>query len=758
MTLVLNSKLGRIVQTQLGVNEIASCVIVGKAIGSLFTRQSDAAVFTPLAREYGLFVRELPKYLHNVELDRPGSFLASNQRRVQASSVLEDVTLDSIEGIATFLVLILRHVEATGDLVDYVESLLQGKYWIIGPAESHGSQKKSLPYSLRTVLRSFVTSLVDADADSPQLNQVRQSMSELVAVVGSSLFLETTNDPSQCEQDRFLHHLLGDPQSHPCDDSGSNFHTLSAKAAMIALAAASNGANVVVQCRTPDGGSKTLSKAKRHPRGSEHTFVLTLWLTKPPPDIAWILKSYQGREDFEPRTLLTGPIPIFGGVAEIARSVGRRFGCEASQEEQVALWETSVLVGKACAWEASVISDEAQRSLILKVDSTKLLYDIQMPADLTHKAQRHFKAVRGDPRHNLARKAASVLHETLNYPSYDGFAEARLKPYIELIVVAFFVGCIECLVSPSSSQLSFYAWTAECTQLMGYAESMVSQGLSTERLILTAARIWGGLPPSFTPIVPSNVSVMGIVCPQTTIMLNVLSDPVETAHWGLTKGLFTLHRGSIPMIPRDQLSGLIFAGEKPFRKPIRDVDASCQIPMETEKPTEPEIMFTLEPGTTEMGIFSVLICGWMYGSVLLELNPFVVLSGLIGERHLERMASWTGDLRERVKLNHMSSKELLCYTDGFKIRGGSSLIRTGSRLDLQVAAAGCHLGPRTVMIVADEDAALIREHQRISGPSIELHLPYHTGQQVPENSVFVFCCDQLPDHLGSSLETIEEQA
>ena len=77
MTLVLSS-LGKLVQAQFGVNEIASAVVVGKAFGSLVIRQSDAAVFLPLAQEYGLFVREIPKHLEYVAFDRSGTIFGSN--------------------------------------------------------------------------------------------------------------------------------------------------------------------------------------------------------------------------------------------------------------------------------------------------------------------------------------------------------------------------------------------------------------------------------------------------------------------------------------------------------------------------------------------------------------------------------------------------------------------------------------------------------------------------------------------------------
>ena len=68
------------------------------------------------------------------------------------------------------MVLILHHIHGPRDLVDYLEELFQGQFGIIGRTEPDQSQKSSLPYPLRDVLRSFVTTVADADADSLALN------------------------------------------------------------------------------------------------------------------------------------------------------------------------------------------------------------------------------------------------------------------------------------------------------------------------------------------------------------------------------------------------------------------------------------------------------------------------------------------------------------------------------------------------------------------------------------------------------------
>jgi hypothetical protein len=748
MTLVFTSKLGQLAQSQFGVNEIASCVIVGKAIGSVFTRQSDASVFGPLQQEYGLFIRRIPKYLESVEFDRTGTILGNNQRKIKANNMLEGVVISSIEGIATFMVLILRHIQGPGDLVDYLEDLLQGHFGIVGRTESDHTRNFNLPYSLRDVLRSFVTAVADADADSPALNSFRNSMGRLVEVVGDSNFLDKATDPTQHEQDRLLGELLRGSDEHGERVEASDFHTFSASAAIIALAAASNGANIEVKCQIGLELPMILVGPRNKENRRGHTFIFTLWVVQPPIGVSESLRSVGMRDLFKPRSATYGPLPIIGGMLEISKIIARQLGCLERQDEQLALWENAVTIGAKCVWQAALVGPNLS-GLAYKLSEMPNTEQPCVPTDLSDMASQYYQAPRGDPRHGLARKVASILHDTLKYYNYDGFEDTRFRKTMNFVVVAFFTGCIGALASNSMERLSSYAWTADCSQLKGYAEMMVCQGLTINRLVMTAARIWGGLPPSFNPQHQQESRVMGIACPQTTILLNVLSNPQEVAEKGVGGGLFTLHQGSIPMIPRDQYSGLIYAGEKRFRKPIQDVDASCQIPM--EDPVQKQIIFTLEPGVMEGGSLSVLLCGWIHGHAALELNPFMVLSGLISQRQLKRnkVNSPVNEATPyRTLLSHMCSRELLSYQDGFKVREGVVLFRAGPRLDLQIAAAGLHLGSRTVMVVEEEDAALIRENQKIMGSNIEL---FHSDDiDILSESVIIFCTKDFPPHLGTA--------
>lgn len=97
--------------------------------------------------------------------------------------------------------------------------------------------------------------------------------------IGDSHFLDTAADPAQHEQDRLLGKLLRGSDDQRERVAASDFHTFSASAAIIALAAASNGANIVVQCQTGEKLPLILAEPKKKDIRKGHTFVFTLGLS-----------------------------------------------------------------------------------------------------------------------------------------------------------------------------------------------------------------------------------------------------------------------------------------------------------------------------------------------------------------------------------------------------------------------------------------------------------------------------------------------
>lgn len=391
----------------------------------------------------------------------------------------------------------------------------------------------------------------------------------------------------------------------------------------------------------------------------------------------------------------------------------------------------------------------------MEEDSPDLVNSDGMPSTLVRRADEYYVVLAGDPRIKLARLAASVLHKVLRYPRYDDMDPVRFKGLMDMALIGLMTGWIVSLAGPESQEYG-YAWTANHVKLRGYAETMVTDGLELQQILLLAARLWGGLPCTFTPLIRTDTTLVGITCPQVTILLDVLVRPTEVAKRGLQRGLFNLYRGSTPMIPREQLSGLIFAGDMPSRTPTVDINAMEQTPAEPQ--IDEEIIFTLELEKKDAGALAVILCGWIHGEPRFKLDPSVVLAGLLGERTLRRITKPHGTHRNRSACSHMSSPELIQYASGLKVRDGNVLVRAGTRADLQVLAAGCHLGLRTLMVIEEEDLSLVRTHTvqrgpkgRRTGVTLWLDLPYSQRQMNQTTSaVFIFCSDEFPTGLAEA--------
>lgn len=101
------------------------------------------------------------------------------------------------------------------------------------------------------------------------------------------------------------------------------------------------------------------------------------------------------------------------------------------------------------------------------------------------------------------------------------------------------------------------------------------------------------------------------------------------------------------------------------------------------------------------------------------------------------------------ELVHISPKKLLNYKDGFKVHSGAALVRAGGRLDVQIIAAGTHVGANTILIGDSEDADAIRSHQILSNPvpgqERRILLRADDSQrQVKEGTVIIFCLNYMP--------------
>lgn len=179
-----------------------------------------------------------------------------------------------------------------------------------------------------------------------------------------------------------------------------------------------------------------------------------------------------------------------------------------------------------------------------------------------------------------------------------------------------------------------------------------------------AGSVWGGL--TYQMGFPDG-RLVGIVCPEVTILLDVLDDPMRIAEHGLGKGMMSLHEDSVPVLPRDPLHGAIFAGNPNPNEVYTTVSA----PMEQTRQSEvSKVIFTWEPFAQANAPLSAIICGWESGDVAFELDVGsrfdwqVVAAGLVFPKHAMMVVDEDEYriVRNKTHLNRMLSETcfILC--------------------------------------------------------------------------------------------------
>ena len=146
MTLVLSAA-GHVLQGQFGVNEIASAITVGNIVSSVFTRATDARIYSVLETGYSIFVEQVPQHLQTVSFDRDGTVLGENHRKLRLDNTIDGIEIGGLEGVATFLILILRYVETKADILMYIKQMLHGDFGLVngGKLARTGPERQQLP-------------------------------------------------------------------------------------------------------------------------------------------------------------------------------------------------------------------------------------------------------------------------------------------------------------------------------------------------------------------------------------------------------------------------------------------------------------------------------------------------------------------------------------------------------------------------------------------------------------------------------------
>jgi hypothetical protein len=112
MTLSLPIASQGLQQIQFGPNEVLSTLILAKhGIGSLLGRENDAALFLILEAQYNIRGTGVPMWLEDIDLSRKTIGHATAMRHVESGKTMENIKIQSLEGIATFLVLCIKYTE-----------------------------------------------------------------------------------------------------------------------------------------------------------------------------------------------------------------------------------------------------------------------------------------------------------------------------------------------------------------------------------------------------------------------------------------------------------------------------------------------------------------------------------------------------------------------------------------------------------------------------------------------------------------------
>lgn len=534
------------------------------------------------------------------------------------TKMLPDMKLDSVTGIATFVILILRYVERPEDIVEHIQSLLRGEFDIIcgGKLQPEGPQgsKETLPFSMRDNIRAYVQGILDADADSEQHRNILTWFSQLSAKGAKAQTATTLSKYSHIDHCRFLKHLLSHSQSG--DEIPAEFHTLSAGTAMIALAAMANGANVSLHCVVEE--NHRVSIPENHTTITKASpLLVVLWLVKPPTEVQDKIRvlgdsQKKRRKELGPRTLT-----LYGGDAEISQIVAQHLLC--SDENHSQLWKAGMYLGGQATWELSL-----ERHEVILRFSDAFLHD-DTPAALKDLAKVWYKGPFNDRRQYLAVKAAIAYDQVYRYSNYRSIDESEVKKSLGLVLTGFAVGCLKSLISNRPQMPSTYALVPEALSgpdgLLEFCENLVD-GRSLYEFLCIVGNVWGGMAPRLD--FPDG-KLVGIVCPEVNILLDVLNDPARVAQHGLRNGIMSLHTGSVPVLPRDPIYGAIMAGNPNPHLEYSTIDRSKKSMPQSDVS---DVIFTLEPFKTN-GSLSAIICGWESGDVAFQLDPYDVFQNLV---------------------------------------------------------------------------------------------------------------------------------
>ena len=743
----LNKSTNQLVTLGLGVNEVASSLLIAKHLGSVFSQTDDARLFQILESQFHVRIRYVPTWLQNVVLERTTPIHGAKMRIIAGFRAMQTAVLGRLEGIATLVVLLARSVESKRVIASLLENLILGG---MGSIVDRGDLDRSnLPYNFKPLLESFVQATLDCDSDSAQYRDLRTLLTTLAMEVGplqncvslkrrSNAILHAMSEilggatMSEEQERQWSAKNLDD--FRPPKDQVRVHHTVDITSAYIALAANANGADCVVDIMTG------VDKCKRIPAGYKNTlntFIVTLWACQPPAEIAGILRfastiesrNYLSQQSPEDRDSEDGTT-VFGGDLEIsnlvAQEVNYKGGRLHDREQQMAaasLWKKGSQMAEKYRW----VVKKAERwsyplRFLLKASTATESTDAAVSGLVKAFVNKHHQLK------SIAPALAMAVHDIYGYTDYkqnDDQDEEWIAAMM-IVAVALAVKSLESTTEFSqsmSNKSSRFAFNLSTLRPSGgihqlLLQAFTQEGVSHQRLLWAAATIWGGASLKTQGYTVVDDSVMGIKAPECTVILEMLCDPLSFFQSGISGKLFRICYGAVPMLPRDPKSGFLksdppSSGRDPTpivslasstfpisfsrearRTPINSA-ATDGISYDAYGPLLPDLVITFEPVITDpsRGLF----CAWYVGNLAFEISP-----GMVFGNSLKRISdNWKPDFRTKRSANEplmfksINQMEIL-GSSGIVVENACGVFNCRGQLGWAVAIAGL-ADPRVVI-------------------------------------------------------------
>ncbi|KAI1445386.1 hypothetical protein F5Y02DRAFT_417914 [Annulohypoxylon stygium] len=557
-----------------------------------------------------------------------------------------------------FVIFCVQFVEQSPTIMDLLLELLSGGLGKI--VKTRDGHKSELPYSVKPQIKRFVDACMETDRGSDVANKAQEWMRQLENLGDLGWKSKETTIHQREETEALISDFLGEPsleertttslasdQKAFRDPEWAAVHdTLHLSSANIALAAAAQGASVVVQCISSSGAKffpETPESAQRR-----NMFLVRFWLVQPPEDICGILrysnhqKMTKGFDDDD----LDGDdgteypnLTIFGGMQELSIWVSRVLGykCKAIMAEEPAcflqLWDGAAKYAKSLSWEMPQNSRALNSRLKLGIVKSKQQADQPLQViKLSQELQRVDKCLNG-----ISRDIAGIVHDFYLMQDYSsdnilGNEELKMNLAMDFVLIAIAVEMLRQITYTDNNSLNQYALHLSTLKKgTGGIREMVPialhEGIPLEALVWASSMLWGGSSLESHGSTSVTDDVIGIVAPHCVVMMDVLRDPLAFVQKGLEGKLLSVWRGAVPMIPREPRTNFVLSWVGAKHPVLEDQDLQPKSEDTPRNKVCGEVIFTLEPHIEDptRGV----LCAWYGGQLVSEINLRTVLSNVM---------------------------------------------------------------------------------------------------------------------------------